>query len=137
MSGTGNRIAARARALVGTRFRPQGRDPALGLDCVGVVAAAAGVPAESIRRNYAARGQSLAEIEHEMIRLGWRPAPPASSAAGDMIVCEAGPVQFHLLVSAGETFVHADAGLRRVVERPFPVPWPVLGIWRCTDREEE
>jgi hypothetical protein len=27
-------------------------------------------------------------------------------------------------------FVHADAGLRRVVERLGAVPWPVVGCWR-------
>ena len=27
-------------------------------------------------------------------------------------------------------FVHADAQLRRVVERPGEPPWPVIGIWR-------
>ena len=42
MSGprSGAAIAAAARALVGVPFRLQGRDPALGLDCVGLVGAA-------------------------------------------------------------------------------------------------
>ena len=30
----------------------------------------------------------------------------------------------------GGGIIHADAMLRRVVERPGPVPWPVLGRWR-------
>lgn len=33
-------IAEEARALIGTRFRHQGRDPEVGLDCVGLVLAA-------------------------------------------------------------------------------------------------
>jgi len=35
-------------------------------------------------------------------------------------------------------FVHADLGLRRVVERPLPPPWPIVGVWRLVDpvREE-
>jgi hypothetical protein len=126
----GDEIAARARALVGVRFRPQGRDPRLGLDCVGMAAAAAGIPLERIRRDYASRGQALAAIEQELCDLGCRPVPGRSVEAGDIMVCEAGPAQYHLLVCAREGFIHADAALRRVVERPWPAPWPVAGLWR-------
>ena len=50
MSGprSGAAIAAAARALVGVPFRLQGRDPALGLDCVGLVGAA--LPSRSAKR---------------------------------------------------------------------------------------
>jgi hypothetical protein len=133
MSLGGHRIASRARALVGIRFRPQGRDPMLGLDCVGVAAAAMDIPAGRLRNDYSLRGQHLAEIEQELRGLGCRPAPPERAAAGDLLVCEAGPAQFHILVRAWESFVHADAGLRRVVERPLPVPWPVVGAWRSVE----
>jgi hypothetical protein len=129
-------IVARARALVGTRFRPQGRDPSQGLDCVGVAAAAAQVPPERLRRDYALRGQHLAEIEHSLCDLGCRPVPETACRAGDVIVCEAGPAQFHLLLCTGAGFVHADAGLRMVVERPRPFPWPVAGVWRLGAGEE-
>ena len=130
MSPRGNRIASRALGLVGTRFRPQGRDPMLGLDCVGTAAAAAGLPAGRLRSDYALRGQHLAAIEHELCDLGCRPVPLERAAAGDVLVCQAGPAQLHIVVRAWESFVHADAGLRRVVERPLPVPWPVMGAWR-------
>lgn len=130
MSLTGHRIARRAQALVGIRFRPQGRDPMLGLDCVGTAAAAAGLPPGRVRRNYALRGQHLAAIEHELCDLGCQPVPVEQAAAGDVLVCEAGPAQFHIVVRTWNSFVHADAGLRRVVERPLPLPWPVAGAWR-------
>jgi hypothetical protein len=130
MSMRGNRIARRARSLVGVRFRPQGRDPVLGLDCIGAAAAAAQVPAQRVPRGYALRGQHLAAIEQGLSELGWRPVPADQAAAGDVLVCEAGPAQFHLIVRAWDSFVHADAGLRRVVERPLPAPWPVAGAWR-------
>ena len=130
MSLRGDRIARRARSLVGVRFRPQGRDPVLGLDCVGAAAAAAGVPAGRVRRDYALRGQHLAAIDHELCDLGCQPVPVERAAAGDVLVCEAGPGQFHIVVHAWTSFVHADAALRRVVERPLPVPWPVAGAWR-------
>ena len=129
MSLRGHRIARRARALVGIRFRPQGRDPMLGLDCVGA-AAAAEVPAGRVPRDYPLRGVHLAAIEHELCDLGCRPVPVERAVAGDVLVCETGPAQFHIVVRAWSSFIHADAGLRRVVERPGEPPWPVLGSWR-------
>jgi hypothetical protein len=137
VSGRGERIAARARALIGTRFRPQGRDPAYGLDCVGTAAAAAGLPPERVRRDYALRGQRLADIEHALCDLGCVPVAEEARAAGDVIVCEAGHAQFHLVIATGSGFVHADAALRRVVERPLPLPWPVVGSWRLFEEGEE
>jgi hypothetical protein len=130
MSLRGHRIARRARALVGVRFRPQGRDPLLGLDCVGTAAAAAEISPGRLRRNYALRGQHLATIEHQLCDLGCQPVPVERAAAGDLLVCQTGPSQFHIVVRAWESFVHADAGLGRVVERPLPLPWPVACAWR-------
>jgi hypothetical protein len=102
----------------------------VGLDCVGAAAAAAGIARDRLRSDYAIRGQHLAAIEYELCELGCQPVPVARAAAGDLLVCAAGPAQFHIVVRAWSSFVHADAGLRRVVERPLPVPWPVAGAWR-------
>jgi hypothetical protein len=102
----------------------------LGLDCVGAAAAAADVPAGRLPADYALRGQHLAAIEHELCDLGCQPVPAERAVAGDILVCEAGPGQFHIVIRAWKSFVHADAALRRVVERPLPVPWPVAGAWR-------
>jgi hypothetical protein len=126
VSGSGAAIAARARTLVGRRFRPQGRDPVLGLDCVGTAAAA--LDAGDVPSDYAARGNALERIEAELWALGCLEAE--APEAGDVIVCRPARDQYHLLVCVGEAFVHADAGLRRIVERPMPPPWPVAGVWR-------
>lgn len=40
MNGAGTALAAAAASFVGAPFRLHGRDPARGLDCVGLVAAA-------------------------------------------------------------------------------------------------
>ena len=133
MNERGERIAARARALVGVRFRPQGRDPNTGLDCVGAAAAAAGVPRERVRADYPMRGQRLAEIEHELCDLGLWPVMEAAARPGDVLVLEAGPAKLHVAVVTDGGFVHADAGLRKVVERPGPPPWPVAGVWRMAE----
>lgn len=126
MRTTGADIAARARALVGVRFRPQGRDPAVGLDCVGLVAAALRVC--EVRGDYPLRGGNLDELERELARAGLRRA--AGRKTGDVLVMRAGPAQLHLGIATEAGLVHADAGLKRVVERPGAVAWPVLGAWR-------
>lgn len=126
----GARIVARARALVGTRFRLQGRSRTTGLDCIGAAAAAAGIDARLVRRDYPIRGTSAAELERELVALGLRPVSDGEVAAGDVAVFAPGPAQLHLGVFTGTSIVHADAGLGRVVERPMPPPWPLLGFWR-------
>jgi murein DD-endopeptidase / murein LD-carboxypeptidase len=128
-------IAARACALVGTRFRPQGRDPDHGLDCVGAAAFACGIPGERLPRDYALRGQKLAEIERRLCDLGGRPVAGPAVEPGDVVVCQAGPAQYHLVVITPVGFVHADAGLRRVVQRPYPIPWTLAGAWRLAEEE--
>ncbi len=50
--------------------------------------------------------------------------------AGDVLLMAAGPGQVHLGIRTVGGFVHADAGLRRVVERPGMPPWPLIGVWR-------
>jgi cell wall-associated NlpC family hydrolase len=119
-------IVARARALIGTRFRPQGRSAVEGLDCVGLAALAIGTRA--VPRDYALRGSSLRRLTDELQRVGLSAVD--NMAPGDVLVLRPGPVQLHLGIFTGTGLVHGDAGLRRVVERPLPLPWPVLGIWR-------
>lgn len=118
-------VLARARALIGTPFRPQGRERD-GLDCVGLAAAALGLSAA--RRDYALRGGDLAALETGLAEAGLRRAE--ARMAGDVILLRSGPGQLHLGVWTGDGLVHADAGLRRVVERPGAPPWPILSIWR-------
>ena len=120
------RVVGRARALVGVPFRPQGRSREAGLDCIGVAAAALAVA--SVRCDYRLRGGSLRELEAALAEAGLRPA--RRWAPGDLLVLSPGAEQLHLGIWTGGGLVHADAGLRRVVERPGPPPWPVLGIWR-------
>lgn len=127
MSKRGEAVAARARRLVGVRFRPQGRSRAIGLDCVGLVAAA--LRKRDVPSDYALRGGALAELEAALSEAGLRRIDLARP--GDVLVLRAGPGQLHLAVSTGEGFVHAHAGLGRVVETPGQPEWPLLGIWRA------
>jgi hypothetical protein len=42
-----------------------------------------------------------------------------------------------LLTAPPHGFVHAHAGLRRVVTTPAPLPWPIECHWRLADCPEE
>lgn len=120
-------IVARARACIGARFRPQGRDPRWGLDCVGVAAVAFG---RSAPTGYASRGGDRQAIAGMIDRAGLVRASHWSGAAGRLLLMEAGPAQHHLAVTTPSGFVHADARLRRIVETPGQPQWPILDIWQ-------
>ncbi len=120
------RIVARARSLIGVRFRPQGRDPAAGLDCIGLVAAATGTTDPP--SGYGLRGGTAEALAAGLRAAGFRAA--RAMRAGDVLAMRTGPEQLHLGLWTGEGLIHAEAGLRRIVERPGEVPWPVIGIWR-------
>lgn len=123
---------AAARAAIGARFRVHGRDPAFGLDCVGLAALAAGAAgfAGEIPDGYALRGSDAATL---IARFDASGLMRCGRVPGAIALCETGPAQFHLVVLAPDGFVHADAMLRRVVERPGPPPWPLLGCWQTRE----
>jgi hypothetical protein len=129
------KVAARARALVGVRFRPQGRSADHGLDCVGLAALAAGVPERLVPADY--RLRSVAGDGVEMLHFEGRARPVAveQAEAGDVLLVRYTPGQHHLLVLVEGGFVHAHAGLGRVVETPGTVAWPRIAAWRVTPGE--
>jgi cell wall-associated NlpC family hydrolase len=129
MRGSGEIVAA-ARALIGAPFRPQGRSAETGLDCLGVVALAAGADLARVRRDYRLRDFEPEAIGSALEQLGLRPAPAGSARPGDILIVAAGPGRLHAAIVTERGFLHADAGLRRVVEAPGAVPWPVLSAWR-------
>ena len=130
MSGVA--LARAAEALVGPKFRLHGRDPATGLDCIGLLAAALaaiGKPAP-LPTGYTFK---LRRLDN------WLPDPAACGfaitdepmIAGDVVLLDLGPCQQHLAIIAGSgRFIHAHAGLRRVVDGSGPLPGPVRHQWR-------
>ncbi len=114
----------RARAAVGARFRLHGRSIDDGLDCVGLAGLALGV---AVPTGYALRSGDAAGVAALIARVGLVPADAAHP--GDLLLMASGPGQLHLGIATDVGFVHADAGLRRVVERPGAPPWPVIGRW--------
>ena len=117
----------RARALIGTRFRLHGRDPANGLDCVGLIVCAC----PAITRppeGYALRGGSAAAfaamfVDNGMMQRVGDPYP------GDALLLQPSAAQFHLGVWSGESLIHADGVLRHVVETPGALAWPLVSGW--------
>lgn len=57
------------------------------------------------------------------------------TATGDVLLCRVSAAQLHLAVRTADGIVHADAALRRVVERPGAVPWPIVAAWRKVGRK--
>ena len=135
VTANGAAVAAAAEALVGTPFRLHGRDPATGLDCVGLVAAAfASIGCRpSVPRGYGLRNAGIspwldlaAVAGLTEVKDGGRP--------GDVVLVRPGPGQHHLLIALDRNrFAHAHAGLRRVVVQPGPLPWCVERRWRLEE----
>jgi len=132
VSAAGARVAVAARALVGVRFRAQGRDPALGLDCVGVavVALRAGGVRVAVRGDYALRSArwNARDEPAGLVRCD-------GCAPGDVLLLRVDETQLHVAVRSPSGIVHADAGLRRVVERVGALEWPVVAAWRVAERD--
>lgn len=113
------------RTLIGAPFRLHGRDPATGLDCVGVVAMVLG--AEAVPSGYRLRRAVPDEIIEGLEAAGL--VQVSDPQAGDVLLIAAGPAQFHLAVKSHAGFVHACALLKRVVETPG-LPEGLIGVWR-------
>ncbi len=128
-----NETAARARALVGVRFRPQGRRREHGLDCVGLAAASANLPVELVPAGYRMRSR----VAEEMLALDLddrvRAVAPAQARVGDVLMVETPMGLNHFVVLVADGYVHADARLGRVVLTPGAVPWPVAAAWRVAE----
>jgi cell wall-associated NlpC family hydrolase len=120
-------FAERARALVGTPFRPQGRSVATGLDCIGLVISAFRIPEKAVRRDYRLRGDHRAEIEAGLARYFRR---VRDRRPGDVLLMQPAADQVHLAICTSAGFVHAHARIGRVVETPGEPRWPVLGTFR-------
>lgn len=127
-------LAEAAMRLIGCRFRLHGRDPAAGLDCVGLVAAALTATGASPHAPTGYRLRNLS-VDH------WLPFADQSGLvtasgpirAGDILLIALGHCQHHLAIAADETrVVHAHAALGQVVLQPRDPAWQIIARWRRT-----
>ena len=124
---------ARARDLVGTRFVAQGRDPAIGLDCVGLALLAYAVDAARVSDDYRLSGSHRGAIL-EFAKARFRRVPRPRRRLRNLLLLRPGATQWHLAIWTGDGLIHADIASRRIVERPGPVEWPVIAVLRPRSR---
>lgn len=134
MIGTrGEQIAAAAEAMVGIPFRHQGRNPKLGVDCVGVVlcsvwAAGCEVPDCLGYGPIPNASMLMRELEGRADRVHMDDAMP-----GDVMLFQrhGSPTHFGIMV-AGNHFVHAHQKTGSVRKDELSRLWRSLlhSIWR-------
>lgn len=125
-------FARAAEYLIGTPFRLHGRDPASGLDCIGLVfASLLAIGRHPVAPNgYRLRNLSIERWLCHAWSSGLAPAEGAKER-GDVLLVQPSPVQHHLLIALGESdVVHAHASLRKVVRQPLAADTRVSARWR-------
>ena len=129
-------FAAAAEGLCGVPFRLHGRDPATGLDCVGLVAAARQRCGQEVDppEGYALRALSVAPLLGFAARNGFAALDPlAPGQTGDLLLLRLSAIQAHLaIVLDHHRFVHAHAGLGKVVIGEGALPGRTIARWRLT-----
>ncbi len=137
MTCSGAALAAAAQALVGTAFRLNGRDPAHGIDCVGLLEAALTACGRQVRLPVGYR-LHLTRLDD------WLPPPTSLGLIavagrvepGDVLLLRPGPAQVHLLIAGPDRdFIHAHAGLRCTVRSPERPAGAVLRHWRLASHD--
>ena len=129
-------MADKAMSLCGAEFCLHGRDEQTGLDCIGLAEQcliAARFECD-VPNGYSIRGGSERAIAEFMEEAGFTRFPPdAGLCEGDIVLVRPSPVQWHFLIRAGNGFVHAHAGLGKVVHCPGDAPWPIASIYRLAE----
>jgi len=118
-------IVAAARACCGTKVVHQGRRPGIGLDCGGLVLAAAAVPGLepiTLEANYSKTRMVGLRLYRTLRRLGDE-IPLAAVQGGSVLVFwmttrapGRSPIAQHVAVSTGSGLIHADTTAGRVAE---------------------
>ena len=104
----------RALALLGVPFRPQGRNPHVGLDCLGVVVWAFSLTLPEPPR-YRLTDGNWEVIEHELAPW-FDPVRGRDVLDSDLVVVRLAR-SFHFGVVSGDHLIHADVNVGRVVAR--------------------
>ena len=91
----GEQAVARARALLGTRFVAQGRDPAIGLDCVGLALLAYAIDPVGVSDDYRLSGAHRGTILR-VAGTNFRRVARTRMRCGDLLLLQPGAAQWHL-----------------------------------------
>ncbi|WP_265561952.1 NlpC/P60 family protein [Sphingomicrobium arenosum] len=125
----------RARALVGTPFRLQGRGGGDGIDCLGLVLDAFTIPSAAFPRNYGWRGHDRATFERAA-RQFFEHISEQTARPGDAVAFALPGRRHHLAIMSDRGFIHADAVRRKVVERSGTFGAPAIGAFRRLDSDK-
>ncbi|KPP94115.1 hypothetical protein [Erythrobacter sp. HL-111] len=131
------RLVEAARSMIGCPFLLFGRNPATGLDCIGLVAAClAAIGREHFAPvGYGLRNRSIDGLLDCAVRSGFVPVS-GPLRPGDIALVGPAPGQHHLLViEQPRAVIHAHAGLRRVVREPVAGELDRIMHWRLGPRE--
>ena len=88
------------------------------------------VPEDRVRRDYCLHSDGAEAANEDFDASGFIRIAPAAAGPGDMLLVRAGKRGLHLVLLTDTGHVHADMRLRRTVEAPGKVPWPVISAWR-------
>lgn len=127
----GRAIAEAARTFVGVRFRRQGRDMR-GLDCVGLVVAAAekaGI-AILVPQELPYRGLCVEATVALFRSAACQPVACGRAVEGDVLLRWAAERQPHVAVRSSFGVIEAHAGIGRVIERNLDGDEIWHAVWR-------
>jgi cell wall-associated NlpC family hydrolase len=119
-----DQFLAAAHNCVGARFRLQGRDPAYGLDCVGLIsycAKLAGLPVAD-RLDYDVTTDPTILSAH-LIQSGFRKKTEGMLEPGDVVLLSFFGTPNHAAISSTSGIIHADMRLRKVVHHRLAPSW--------------
>ena len=115
-----------ARSLLGVPWRHQGRDPAIGIDCIGLLLLAFDAADDTVYGRNPTNGLLAARCEHHL-------GPPVADGplVGDVLLLGFGVAgeERHIGLIAndevygGLSIIHTDSVVGKVVEHPFDEKW--------------
>lgn len=124
------RLDQAARTFLGVKFRHQGRNPAIGIDCIGLLvcsAALCGLP--QVAGDSTAYGKDPFDglLEGHLRALFGPPLPPSDMQPGDIAAIAFEGAIRHVGVVAehadGLALIHTNFRLRRVTEARIDDTW--------------
>ncbi len=118
------KIISIARSCVGSSFRHQGRDPANGLDCIGLivyVAKAIGLTGFD-HKDYKKIPEKFA-ISRQAIAAGFMACPRNDLTAGHILILKFGKYLEHAAIISDRGIIHACEKYGKVVEHGLDDVW--------------
>lgn len=131
------KFACAAQSCVGAPFRLQGRDPSIGLDCVGLIAwcaRACALPVDHLP-TYTLTSEASELVPH-LVAAGFDLRDAAWPQVGDVMIFDMNNRRNHVAVCTNLGMVHADMRFRRVVEHHIDEAWrsqitQIYGVGGC------